>query len=181
LLQRADRRGAVREGYVGGRAHELRGVRAQAGEIAGSPANVDLEIAALAPALAFQALPERADPGLYIPVAPGEIIQHRDATDTLSWLRACRDRPKKRRHCRRAGESQDERAALHSITSSARSRNGSGILRPSALAVLRLMTSSNLVGCSTGMSPGLAPRKILSTKSPAPSQLSPPARAACRS
>jgi hypothetical protein len=36
-------------------------------------------------------------------------------------------------------------------------------MRPSALAVLRLMMSSNLVGCSTGRSLGLAPLKILST------------------
>ena len=35
-------------------------------------------------------------------------------------------------------------------------------LRPSAFAVLRLMISSNLVGCSTGRSAGLAPLKILS-------------------
>ena len=35
--------------------------------------------------------------------------------------------------------------------------------RPSALAVLRLMTSSNLIGCSTGYSAGLAPRKTLAT------------------
>jgi len=35
--------------------------------------------------------------------------------------------------------------------------------RPSALAVIRLMTRSNLVGCSTGKSAGFAPRKILST------------------
>ena len=33
----------------------------------------------------------------------------------------------------------------------------------SALAVVRLMTSSNFVGCSTGISPGFVPRKILST------------------
>jgi hypothetical protein len=38
-----------------------------------------------------------------------------------------------------------------------------GIVRPSALAVFRLMTSSNLVGCSTGKSAGFAPFKILST------------------
>jgi hypothetical protein len=31
------------------------------------------------------------------------------------------------------------------------------------LAVVRLMMRSNLVGCSTGMSPGFAPRRILST------------------
>jgi hypothetical protein len=29
--------------------------------------------------------------------------------------------------------------------------------KPSALAVLRLITNSNLVGCSTGMSAGFAP------------------------
>ena len=36
-----------------------------------------------------------------------------------------------------------------------------------ALAVLRLITSSNLVGCSTGSSAGLAPLKILSRKAAA--------------
>src|SRR6185369_8549797 len=51
----------------------------------------------------------------------------------------------------------------HSITSSARSSSVGGTSRPSALAVVRLMTRSNLVGCSTGRSPGLAPRRILLT------------------
>ena len=54
-------------------------------------------------------------------------------------------------------------AMIHSITSSARASNFGGTSRPSALAVLRLMTNSNLVGCCTGRSPGLAPLKILST------------------
>jgi len=35
----------------------------------------------------------------------------------------------------------------HSITSSARSRNDSGMIRPIALAALRLITSSNLLAC----------------------------------
>jgi hypothetical protein len=52
---------------------------------------------------------------------------------------------------------------LHSITSSARASSVGGISRPSALAVIRLMTRSNLVGCSTGRSAGFAPRRILST------------------
>ena len=52
---------------------------------------------------------------------------------------------------------------LYSITSSARASNVGGIVRPSAFAVLRLMSSSNLVGCSTGMSPALAPLRIRST------------------
>jgi hypothetical protein len=38
------------------------------------------------------------------------------------------------------------------LTSSARASSAGGTSRPSALAVLRLMTSSNLVGCSTGRS-----------------------------
>jgi len=51
----------------------------------------------------------------------------------------------------------------YSITSSARARSVGGIVRSRAFAVVRLRTRSNLVGCSTGMSPGFAPRRILST------------------
>jgi len=50
----------------------------------------------------------------------------------------------------------------HSMIWSARCSSDGGIVRPIALAVLRLMTSSNLVGCSTGRSAGLAPLRILS-------------------
>src|SRR6478735_4778622 len=45
----------------------------------------------------------------------------------------------------------------YSITSSAIWRNSRVIVRSSALAVFRLITSSNLVGCCTGNSAGLAP------------------------
>src|SRR4029079_5759021 len=51
----------------------------------------------------------------------------------------------------------------HRITRSALARTLGGMANPIWLAVLRLMISSNLVGCSTGRSPGLAPFKILST------------------
>ena len=58
----------------------------------------------------------------------------------------------------------DEGAPVHYwITSSARASTDGGIVRPSALAVFRLITSSNFVGCSTGRSAGLAPLRILST------------------
>ena len=40
----------------------------------------------------------------------------------------------------------------YSMTSSARNRNNSGIVRPSALAALRLMASSNFTGSCTGRS-----------------------------
>src|SRR5262249_55376963 len=78
-------------------------------------------------------------------------------------LRLCCKRP-----CRsHASEQADELAPLHSITSSARASSVGGISRPRALAVVRLMTRSNLVGCSTGMSAGFTPRSILSTWSAA--------------
>ncbi len=71
-------------------------------------------------------------------------------------LRARRERP---RH-RRAAEPRDELPPSHSITSSARPSSVGGMSRPSALAVLRLMTSSNFVGCWTGRSAGFSPLRI---------------------
>jgi hypothetical protein len=49
------------------------------------------------------------------------------------------------------------RRAIISMNSGSRCRTVCGIAIPSALAVLRLMTSSNLVGCSIGRFPGFAP------------------------
>ena len=68
---------------------------------------------------------------------------------------------------REAELARDERAPFHSITSSARASSIGGMVSSSAWAVVRLMTRSNLVGCSTGRSTGFAPRNILSTKSAA--------------
>jgi hypothetical protein len=63
--------------------------------------------------------------------------------------------------CAISGPEQTQQHAMrgrqsYSITSSAATSSLSGTLRPSTLAVVRLMTRSNLVGCSTGMSAGLA-------------------------
>jgi hypothetical protein len=55
------------------------------------------------------------------------------------------------------------RTPAYLITSSARSRRDGGIVIPRALAVWRLMTNSNFVGCSTGRSAGLVPFRSLST------------------
>jgi len=41
--------------------------------------------------------------------------------------------------------------ATYSITSSARASSAGGTVVPSALAAIRLITISNVVGCSTGM------------------------------
>ena len=70
----------------------------------------------------------------------------------------CSRRRRPRR--RRAAEQRDELTALHSITSSAAASSLSGTVRPSALAVLRLSTNSNLVDRTTGRSAGLSPLRI---------------------
>ena len=51
----------------------------------------------------------------------------------------------------------------YSITSSARASSVGGISKPSALAVLRLITSSYLVGACTGRSAGFSPLRMRST------------------
>src|SRR5262245_7974415 len=87
---------------------------------------------------------------------PGfEITDHRHRR----LLRPRDDRP--RRH---AAEQRDELAAVtHSITSSARASSVGGTSRPSAFAVLRLITSSYLVGACTGRSAGFSPLRMRST------------------
>src|SRR5262249_19303896 len=73
------------------------------------------------------------------------------------WLlRARRAAP--RRNC--ATEKRDKLAPLHSITSSASASSLSGIWRPSAFAVLRLMINSNFVVCWTGRSAGFSPLRM---------------------
>jgi hypothetical protein len=53
------------------------------------------------------------------------------------------------------GQSQN-----YSITSSAIESTPGGTSMPSARAVCRLMTNSNLINCSTGRSAGLAPLRM---------------------
>jgi acyl dehydratase len=57
-------------------------------------------------------------------------------------------------------EARRRESLPHSITSSASASRFGDTSMPSALAVLRLITSSNLVGCITGISAGLAPFRI---------------------
>src|SRR5262249_9051029 len=85
--------------------------------------------------------------------------QKPDSGELCRLLCARRERPG---GCRDA-EQRDELAPFHSITLSARSTRPAGTSCPIALAVLRLITSSNVVGCSTGRSVGFAPLSILAT------------------
>ena len=86
-------------------------------------------------------------------------IELENPSHALALLRPRRERPR----CR-AAEKRDEFAARsHSITSSARASTVGGISSPSALAVLRLITSSYLVGACTGKSAGFSPLRMRST------------------
>src|SRR5262249_38410511 len=119
------------------------------------PAVFDRHTASLDVASFLQATAERSQD---IRIRPRQCAAEKPDYRYRRLLRARCEWPRSR-----AAEQRDERAALHSITSSARSNIDVGILMPIVLAVWRFTTSSNLVGCSIGKSAALAPRRILST------------------
>ncbi len=128
-------------------------------------------------------------PPVYVPAVDDEAIRDlsRAREDTLRDLKAAKLRPKAfllRHDIRYTGQANWSPAHLrwlsevgcslsiahpcapapaYWITSSACIRSVGGNVIPRAWAVLRLITSSNFVGCSTGRSAGLAPFRILST------------------
>jgi Universal stress protein family len=63
----------------------------------------------------------------------------------------------------RRAPAQRRTSTRYSMTWSARPCTDGGIVKPSALAVLRLMTRLQRSFCRTGRSPGFAPLKIWST------------------
>src|SRR5205823_1500994 len=98
----------------------------------------------------LKTLPDGQDTRASLGVAFRQTHEDTKPPHAVALLRARRERPRRSR----AGEQRYELAPPHSITSSARTRIVGGIMRPSAFAVVRFTTRSNLVGCSTGMSPG---------------------------
>src|SRR5260221_7225475 len=91
---------------------------------------------------------------------PGLNANKADTQHLLWLLRARRERPSRSR----AAEKRNELATFHSITSSARASTVGGMSRPSAFAVLRLITSSYLVGACTGRSAGFSPLRMRSAE-----------------
>jgi hypothetical protein len=65
-------------------------------------------------------------------------------------------------HLLTAGFDPMRTSQVYWITSSAVARSVSGMVRPSALAVFILITSSNFVGRCTGKSAGFSPRRMRS-------------------
>src|SRR6516162_7910844 len=119
------------------------------------PAILDHDILALDVAGFTKALAECGQ------IACTEIDRRRAAEESYyrhrRLLRARRERPSRRR----ATEKRYELAASHhSITSSAATSSFSGTVRPSIRAVEALMTSSNLLDCTTGKSAGFAPLRM---------------------
>ena len=65
--------------------------------------------------------------------------------------------------CAKSGHYAAQQNSIYSITWSARVSTDCGIVRPSALAVFRLTTSSYFVGAWTGRSAGFSPLRMRST------------------
>src|SRR5262249_11945669 len=123
------------------------------------PAIRDFDIASLDPTQLPKAFMKCNKQGLRFGIALGQIQENADPPNALALLRARRQRPR-----RRAAEQRDEFApAAHSITSSARASSVGGTARPRALAVLRLIAKSYLVGACTGRSAGFSPLRMRST------------------
>jgi hypothetical protein len=108
------------------------------------------------PAQILQPLFQCAEAALPLRIVRGKALQQSDPPHALALLRARRERPDGRAR----GEQREEGAAIHSITSSTVASRVGGTSRPSAFAVLRLMTNSNLVGCMTGRSTGFSPLRM---------------------
>ena len=137
LLGRDDRRSSTRKNYIDLEPNKL--VHDLVEALCFGPAIFDGDSAAFDPTQLSQSL--RAS---RYPLAEGSGCTRDEEADSreLRWLRTRRKWP-----CHRAPDQRDELPPLHSTTSSAATSRPAGTVRPSALAVLRLMAVSNLVGC----------------------------------
>ena len=97
----------------------------------------------------------------------GAMARARKATRHFELTSAYHQQRREIRHSGRPlGHVRTNRLAAircYSINSSARTISDDGMVKPSVLAVLMLITSSNFIGRSIGRSRGLLPFKILST------------------
>src|SRR5262249_51448428 len=158
LQQRRQNRRAGGKNDVRRERNQFGSIFADPHRVARGPTDVDLQVATLAPTELLKSLAKccQSAQRLLVIVSPRQ--QHADPPHALGLLRPHSERPR-----RRPAEKRDEIATRHSITSSARASSVGGTSRPRALAVFRLITSSNFVGCSTGRSAGFVPCKILCT------------------
>ena len=117
----------------------------------------DRNVLALDEACFLQALAERGRPG---GIVSANVVLRRNP---ITGIAGCCARAASGHAAAAPPSSVMNSRALHSITSSARASSVGGTSRPSALAVLRLITSSYLVGACTGRSAGFSPLRMRST------------------
>src|SRR5262249_12777026 len=135
--------------------YQLCRVGPYASRVTAGPAIIDAYVAAFYPSQLLKPLLQCFDPNLSFCIVR-DTHEHANAPHPPGLLRA-----RCQRQCdSRAAEQRDELAPPHSITSSAATSSLSGTVRPSILAVEALMTSSNLLDCTTGKSAALAPLSI---------------------
>src|SRR5215472_9300233 len=164
LLQRRHREGACGQDHVRRERNQFRRVFAQPIGIAQAPPILDTHVSAVGPASFLQALYEGITAGNPFRIVRSQVArEHAYAPHTLPLLRARPERPRGR-----AAEQRDEVAPPHSITSSAVPRRLAGSSIPRVFAVLRLITSWNLVGACTGRPAIFSPLRIRSTYRAAP-------------
>src|SRR6516165_4473552 len=130
------------------------------GKIASGQAKLENDIAAFDIAEIAEPLPECVE------VCRSLAVRHRKHADARDLSLGLLTGRRVGRNEQRGKPSDDDAATSHSMTSSARARIEGGTVRPSACAVLRLTTSSNLVGCSTGRSAGFSPERMRPTYTP---------------
>src|SRR5262245_42756534 len=141
---------------IGGQAEQLFRIPPPAGEIARVEAKVNAQVAAFDPAQLLQSLSQGGCISLRDGIAFNARHHHAEPPYAAILLRTGHEGPCNRRACEKA----DTVSPFHSITSLARARSVGGTESPMALAVLRLMTNSNFVGCSTGKSAAFSPLRI---------------------
>ena len=137
------------------RTYQLLRIGSDPAQVSTGISMLDSDIAVLGPPERLEPLPKRNNAGQRFRIVLDVRMEERDATHARRLLRVHSERPR-----RRATNERDELAPLHSITASASASSLSGTARPSVLAVLRLIASSNLVDCITGRSAGFSPLRI---------------------
>src|SRR5262249_49094185 len=139
--QRFQREGAVCHDDFRRKRDQFLRVSANPRRIAATPSDFKLHIVIFGPTQLMQQLHKHRETSLSV-CRFGRTHEHADLPYALALLRARKERPR-----RRAAQHRHELASPHhSITSSARASSMGGMVKPSALAVLRFITSSYLFG-----------------------------------
>jgi hypothetical protein len=116
VLQRPDDRAAVGQDHAGRERDQLRGVRANALDVARAPAQIDGQVAPVDPAQLRERVLERGDQPLSGRIVLGQVHEHADAPHGAGLLPPRGGRTEQRGRHRTADEDR-ELASPHETTS----------------------------------------------------------------